>query len=102
MAIRKVTNRSARRLPHTFVRAVESCAIADQVVITSGAQQALDPASRIFLSENDYGVIEDPCYLEARSSFSVAGLASFRSRSTTKELTFACTSRQQRTQSSSM
>ena len=46
---------------------------ADQVVITSGAQQALDLASRIFLSENDTAVIEDPCYLEARSSFSAAG-----------------------------
>jgi GntR family transcriptional regulator/MocR family aminotransferase len=46
---------------------------ADQVVITSGAQQALDLAGRIFLAENDTAVIEDPCYLEARNSFSAAG-----------------------------
>ena len=45
----------------------------DQIVITSGAQQALDLSGRIFLSENDTGVIEDPCYPEARSSFSAAG-----------------------------
>jgi GntR family transcriptional regulator/MocR family aminotransferase len=46
---------------------------ANQVVITSGAQQALDLSSRIFLSENDTAVIEDPCYLEARNSFAAAG-----------------------------
>ena len=46
---------------------------ADQVVITSGAQQALDLAARIFLGENDVAVIEDPCYLEARNAFTAAG-----------------------------
>ena len=45
----------------------------DQVVITSGAQQALDLCARIFLAEGDTAVIEDPCYLEARNSFAAAG-----------------------------
>ena len=46
---------------------------AAQVVITSGAQQALDLSARIFLSENDSAIVEDPCYQEARSSFSATG-----------------------------
>lgn len=46
---------------------------AEQVVITSGAQQALDLSARIFLSEGDTAVVEDPCYLEARNSFGAAG-----------------------------
>lgn len=46
---------------------------AEQVVITSGAQQALDLAARIFLSDKDSFVVEDPCYLEARNSFAATG-----------------------------
>lgn len=46
---------------------------AEQVIITSGAQQALDLTARIFLSANDAVLIEDPCYLEARNSFSATG-----------------------------
>ncbi|MBO0696306.1 MAG: PLP-dependent aminotransferase family protein, partial [Verrucomicrobia bacterium] len=46
---------------------------ADQVIITSGAQQALDLAARIFLSEKDSVLIEDPCYQEARSTFAATG-----------------------------
>jgi GntR family transcriptional regulator / MocR family aminotransferase len=46
---------------------------AEQVVITSGAQQALDLVGRIFLSEKDLFLIEEPCYLEARNSFSATG-----------------------------
>ena len=42
---------------------------AGQIVITSGAQQALDLTARIFLSENDSVLMENPGYLEARSSF---------------------------------
>jgi GntR family transcriptional regulator / MocR family aminotransferase len=44
-----------------------------QVIITSGAQQALDLAARIFLSEKDSILIEDPCYQEARSAFAAIG-----------------------------
>ncbi|CAL1549077.1 unnamed protein product, partial [Lymnaea stagnalis] len=43
------------------------------VIITSGAQQALDLAARIFLSEKDTFLIEDPCYEEARNSFLATG-----------------------------
>lgn len=45
----------------------------EQVIITSGAQQALDLAARIFLSEKDSVLIEDPCYQEARSAFVAIG-----------------------------
>jgi GntR family transcriptional regulator / MocR family aminotransferase len=45
----------------------------EQVIITSGAQQALDLAARIFLSEKDSVLIEDPCYQEARSAFAAVG-----------------------------
>jgi GntR family transcriptional regulator/MocR family aminotransferase len=46
---------------------------AEQVIITSGAQQALDLTARIFLSEKDSVLIEDPCYQEARSAFAAIG-----------------------------
>ncbi len=39
---------------------------ADQIIITSGAQQALDLTTRIFLSPEDAVVVEDPCYPEVR------------------------------------
>jgi GntR family transcriptional regulator / MocR family aminotransferase len=45
----------------------------EQVLITSGAQQALDLTARIFLSEKDSVLIEDPCYQEARSAFDAIG-----------------------------
>jgi GntR family transcriptional regulator/MocR family aminotransferase len=45
----------------------------EQVIVTSGAQQALDLCVRIFLAEGDTAVMEDPCYLEARNSFAAAG-----------------------------
>lgn len=46
---------------------------ADQIVITSGAQQALDLTARIFLSENDSVLTENPCYQEAKNSFAATG-----------------------------
>lgn len=46
---------------------------AEQVIITSGAQQALDLTARIFLSAEDAVLIENPCYLEARKAFSATG-----------------------------
>ena len=42
---------------------------AEQVIITAGAQQALDLTARIFLSEKDSVLIENPCYIEAKNSF---------------------------------
>lgn len=46
---------------------------AEQVIITSGAQQALDLTTRIFLSANDTALIENPCYTEIKSLFTIAG-----------------------------
>lgn len=46
---------------------------AEQIVITSGAQQAIDLTARIFLSAKDSFIIEEPCYLEARNSFAATG-----------------------------
>ncbi len=43
---------------------------AEQIIITSGAQQALDLTARIFLENGCAIVTEDPCYLEARNAFS--------------------------------
>ncbi len=43
---------------------------AEQVIITSGAQQALDLTARIFLENDCSAVIENPCYLEAKNAFS--------------------------------
>lgn len=45
----------------------------EQIVITSGAQQALDLTARIFITPDDTVLTEDPCYLEARGAFEAAG-----------------------------
>lgn len=42
---------------------------AEQIIITAGAQQALDLTARIFLSEKDSVLIENPCYIDAKNSF---------------------------------
>lgn len=49
-----------------------NCTI-EQIIITSGAQQALDLTARIFLAANDAVLLENPCYLEARNCFAAAG-----------------------------
>lgn len=46
---------------------------AEEIIITSGAQQALDLTARIFLSENDAILMENPCYKEARNLFASTG-----------------------------
>ncbi|MCB1024902.1 MAG: PLP-dependent aminotransferase family protein, partial [Acidobacteria bacterium] len=45
---------------------------AEQIIITSGAQQALDLTARIFLSARDVALVEDPCYPEVKSLFAAA------------------------------
>ena len=45
----------------------------EQIIITSGAQQALDLTARIFTSETDCVWIEDPCYPEAKGVFAATG-----------------------------
>ncbi|NML73618.1 PLP-dependent aminotransferase family protein [Rhizobium sp. S-51] len=47
---------------------------ADQVVMTSGTQQALDLVIRSVLKPGDPVWIEDPCYPMARFAFSAAGM----------------------------
>lgn len=42
---------------------------ADEIVITTGAQQALDLVSKIFIDKNDTVLVEKPAYLGALSSF---------------------------------
>lgn len=46
---------------------------AEQIIITSGAQQALDLTARIFLEDGCSIVAEDPCYIEARNTFKATG-----------------------------
>lgn len=46
---------------------------ADQVLITSGAQQALDLVARILLDPGDRVLVEDPCYPGARQALSASG-----------------------------
>jgi 2-aminoadipate transaminase len=45
------------------------CIAADNVLITTGAQQALDLVGRIFLDENDRAVVENPTYLALLSAW---------------------------------
>jgi GntR family transcriptional regulator/MocR family aminotransferase len=45
----------------------------DQVVITNGAQQALDICARLLLGPGDAVVVEDPGYEAARAAFVAAG-----------------------------
>jgi GntR family transcriptional regulator/MocR family aminotransferase len=46
---------------------------AQQIVIVSGIQQALDLLARLLLKENDAIWMEDPCYFGARIAFENAG-----------------------------
>lgn len=46
---------------------------ADQIVVTSGSQQALDLVARLLLDDGDIVGLEDPGYLGARAAFAAAG-----------------------------
>ena len=46
---------------------------AEQIIITSGTQQAVDLISRILLNPDDPVWMEEPCYLGARDVFLAAG-----------------------------
>ena len=48
---------------------------ADQVLVTSGSQQALEICARLLLNEGDRVVIEDPGYDGANNAFLAAGAA---------------------------
>jgi 2-aminoadipate transaminase len=43
----------------------------NQIIITSGSQQALDLLGKIFINENDYVIMEEPGYLGAIQAFSM-------------------------------
>ncbi len=45
----------------------------DQIVITSGTQQALDICGRLLLGAGDRALVEDPGYEAARAAFEAAG-----------------------------
>jgi len=46
---------------------------ADQIVVTNGAQQALDICARLLLESGDRVIVEDPGYEAARAIFRAAG-----------------------------
>ena len=46
---------------------------ADQVIITAGAQQAIDVAARLLLNPGDRALFEDPGYRRARASIAATG-----------------------------
>jgi GntR family transcriptional regulator/MocR family aminotransferase len=46
---------------------------AEQLVVTAGAQQALDICARLLLNPGDGVIVEDPCYASARAVFEAAG-----------------------------
>lgn len=45
----------------------------EQVIITNGAQQALDLIAKIFLESGESVLIENPCYIGVKNSFRSAG-----------------------------
>lgn len=45
----------------------------EQVIITSGTQQAIDLISRVLISPGDGVLLEDPCHLGARDVFDLCG-----------------------------
>jgi GntR family transcriptional regulator/MocR family aminotransferase len=48
-------------------------ATADDVLVTRGAQMALDLVARTFVAAGDVVVVEDPCYPPARAAFAARG-----------------------------
>jgi GntR family transcriptional regulator / MocR family aminotransferase len=46
----------------------------DQIIVTSGTQQALDIAIRVLLSRDDEAWVEDPCYMLTYQALSVSGV----------------------------
>ena len=49
-------------------------AVADNIIITSGSQQALDLVGRIFLNEGDTVLVESPTFLGATQAFNGYGV----------------------------
>jgi 2-aminoadipate transaminase len=55
----------AQRMNHKF----NTCVHSDNILITSGSQQALDFSGKLFLNEGDIVLCESPTYLAAISAF---------------------------------
>jgi GntR family transcriptional regulator/MocR family aminotransferase len=53
---------------------------ADEIVVTGGAQQALDMCARLLLTEGDRVVVEEPGYEGATAPFQAAGATLVRAR----------------------
>jgi GntR family transcriptional regulator/MocR family aminotransferase len=47
--------------------------VPDQVIITTGTQQAIDLTARLLVDDGDTVVVEDPCYPSARRVFTMLG-----------------------------
>jgi GntR family transcriptional regulator / MocR family aminotransferase len=67
------TPRLRRALAAWVARSRSVAASEDRIVITSGAQHAIDLASRILLEPGDTVAVEDPGYPPVRGLFSAAG-----------------------------
>ena len=73
-AIRPATRRFARRSPRTSARRGPCAARPSQVIVVTGAQQAVDLAARVLLDPGDTAWIEDPGYQGARGALIAAGI----------------------------
>ncbi|VTU45868.1 2-aminoadipate transaminase (plasmid) [Variovorax sp. SRS16] len=62
-----------RDLLAQVVRRADVAVQADQIVLTSGAQQALDLSARLLLRPGDVVVVESPCYFGALDVFRALG-----------------------------
>ena len=73
MAIRRVTTAFGRRSAATSGAARGVHAVADDVIVTNGTQQAVDVIARVMLNPGDRVAVEDPGYSPARRLFQTLG-----------------------------
>jgi GntR family transcriptional regulator / MocR family aminotransferase len=72
-------NRKLREAIAAYVGAARGVRChSDQVIVTSGSQQAIDLAARVLADPGDCAVIEDPGYLGARSALNANGIKLIR------------------------
>ncbi|MCD4739616.1 PLP-dependent aminotransferase family protein [archaeon] len=62
-------NRLRRQLAKRMKQKLKCNVSADEIIVTSGAQQAIDLVSKVFIDEGDTVLVEKPGYLGALSSF---------------------------------
>ena len=73
MAIRAAALPCAKPSPPICARRAACAASAQQIIVTSGAQQGLDLLIRAIIRPGDAVWIEDPCYPMALTAFKGAG-----------------------------